>query len=464
MKKRWIAGALAVGFAAFFAACDGEVATIDVDAYEIGDVTDLSSESAGNDPDSIANQVPESISDIVFAVPPASFCFVNVDTIFAGDSATWFYTSRSGKEETFSWVFPEGPDSTSTEKSPTIVYPYGGQYSGKVIVKFKGDTTSVEIVCANVANVIGEPAPGVSSSSADSTVSSSSEESENSSSSEEGVDSSSSEIAQSSSDEEQAGSSSSEGESSESSEGLTTSSSSEETLESSSSEESVASSSSSEEASSSSQEITSSDAVSSSSEKPAESSSSKEPEVSSSSETVSSSSVKPEESSSSEKPVESSSSKEPEVSSSSEKPQESSSSEKPVESSSSEKPVESSSSEEQQEESSSSEEQSSSSEEVSSSSEDVSSSSGEEESIENAQDGTVLTGGKTYEIQKCRGYTSAAFQITAVGFKNCLANISTNTPNYWSNTATECRGEVSSSFPLTMTVPEGATVTITSCH
>lgn len=477
MKKRWVVGAFVVGFAAFFAACDDGAPIVEgLDLYEIGEETDLSSESYGPGNSSGSGQIPESISDIVFAVPPASFCFVNVDTIFAGDSATWYYESRSGKEETFSWVFPEGPDSTSAEKSPTITYPYGGQYSGKVIVKFKDGSKDVEIECANVANVIGDPAPGVSSSSADSTVSSSSEE-----------------VAGSSSSEEQEGSSDSEGESSESSEGLTTSSSSEETLGSSSSEETAASSSSSEEVLSSSQEITSSDAVSSSSEKPAESSSSEKPTESSSSEkpVESSSSEKPVESSSSEvvapsssseKPVESSSSKEPEVSSSSEKPQESSSSEKPVESSSSEKPVESSSSEEvapssssekpvesssseeQQEESSSSEEQSSSSEEVSSSSEDVSSSSGEEESIENAQDGTVLTGGKTYEIQKCRGYTSAAFQITAVGFKNCLANISTNTPNYWSNTATECRGEVSSSFPLTMTVPEGATVTITSCH
>ncbi|MCQ2061306.1 MAG: hypothetical protein MJY47_06935 [Fibrobacter sp.] len=358
MKKRWVVGAFVVGFAALFAACDGDVPVVDANgAYEFGDVTDLDRDSVGSSGSTWnggeipnADKIPESIAEIVFAEPPASFCFVNVDTIFAGESATWYYTSRSGKEETFFWVFPNGPDTSSTDTSVTITYPYGGQYSGKVIVKFKGDTSSVEIVCANVANVIGDPAPEVSSSSADSTVSSSSEEAEGSSSSEE-----------------QEGSSDSEGESSESSEGLTTSSSS---------EESVASSSSSEGALSSSQEITSSDAVSSSSVKPAESSSSKEPEVSSSSETpvASSSSVKPVESSSSEvvapsssseKPVESSSSKEPEVSSSSEKPQESSSSEKPVESSSSEKPVESSSSEERQEESSSSEvpQQSSSSEE-----------------------------------------------------------------------------------------------------
>ncbi len=463
MKKRWVVGAFAVGFAAFFAACDGDVATIDVDAYEIGDVTDVSSASVadtGNVPNS--DQIPESISDIVFAEPPASFCFVNVDTISAGESATWFYTSRSGKEETFSWVFPEGPDTSSTEASVTITYPYGGQYSGKVVVKFKGDTTGVEIECANVANVIGDPAPEESSSS-DSTLSSSSEEVAGSSSSEE--------TASSSSDEESAASSSGEGESSESSEGLTLSSSSEG------------------ESSASGGESSASEG-SSSSEEPAESSSSEE---------VSSSSEEPEVSSSSEKPVESSSSKEPEVSSSSEKTVESSSSEKLSSSSeavssssevalssSSEKPVESSSSEEgssssevessSSEESSSSVEESSSSEEVSSSSEETvesssseeqqeeSSSSGEDESIENAQDGTVLTGGKTYEIQKCRDYTSAAFQIIAVGFENCLANISTSTPNYWSNTATECRGEVSSSFPLTITVPEGATVTITSCH
>lgn len=334
MKKRWVVGALAVGFAAFFAACDDGAPIVEgLDLYEIGEETDLSSESYGPGNSSGSGQIPESISDIVFAVPPASFCFVNVDTIFAGDSATWFYTSRSGKEETFSWVFPEGPDSTSTEKSPTIVYPYGGQYSGKVIVKFKDGSKDVEIECANVANVIGDPAPEVSSSSADSTVSSSSEE-----------------VAGSSSSEEQEGSSDSEDESSESSEGLTTSSSSEET---------AAFSSSSEEVLSSSQEITSSDAVSSSSEETAESSSSEKP-------TESSSSEKPVESSSSEKPVESSSSEVVAPSSSSEKPVESSSSKEPevsssseklVESSSSEKPVESSSSEEQQEESSSSEEQ-----------------------------------------------------------------------------------------------------------
>ncbi len=71
-----------------------------------------------------------------------------------------------------------------------------------------------------------------------------------------------------------------------------------------------------------------------------------------------------------------------------------------------------------------------------------------------------LTAG-TYSIAACNGKTgSQTIQIKA-DFENCWDAFADVTPNYWNNLPNNCNGQASVTFPATITVPAGGTLTMT---
>jgi hypothetical protein len=66
----------------------------------------------------------------------------------------------------------------------------------------------------------------------------------------------------------------------------------------------------------------------------------------------------------------------------------------------------------------------------------------------------------TYYIQSCNGKTgSQTVQITGSNFINCLAVFSTASGNnYWNNTSTTCNGQTTVTFPVTVTIPAGGSI------
>ncbi|MBP5248274.1 MAG: hypothetical protein J6Z31_10540, partial [Fibrobacter sp.] len=121
---------------------------------------------------------------------------------------------------------------------------------------------------------------------------------------------------------------------------------------------------------------------------------------------------------------------------------------------------ESSSSADNSEESSSSAEDNG---ESSSSAEESSSSSEEKTVVTVPQAPVVLEGGDTYEIETCGGNTGVKTVQLSGDHTECLEwfadEVEWNTDAWWG----ACKGQLSASFPLTVTVPENTSLEITAC-
>ena len=77
---------------------------------------------------------------------------------------------------------------------------------------------------------------------------------------------------------------------------------------------------------------------------------------------------------------------------------------------------------------------------------------------------TTLEAG-THTIAKCNGYTGTkTTQITA-SFANCWDAFSATTgAGYWNNMTGNCNGQASVTYPVTVTVPSGGTLTLSNCY
>ena len=77
---------------------------------------------------------------------------------------------------------------------------------------------------------------------------------------------------------------------------------------------------------------------------------------------------------------------------------------------------------------------------------------------------TTLEAG-THTIAKCNGYTGTkTTQITA-SFANCWGAFSATTgAGYWNNMTGNCNGQASVTYPVTVTVPSGGTLTLSNCY
>ena len=119
--------------------------------------------------------------------------------------------------------------------------------------------------------------------------------------------------------------------------------------------------------------------------------------------------------------------------------------------------VSSSSAQQQQTQSSSSAQQQT---QPSSASQSSASSGGDGGEIAIAQN-TVLEKGKTYTITGCTG-PGSNIQLNNVPFGDCLS-IFGEGGTYWYNNANNCGGAISVSFPVTVTIPSSADLTIGYC-
>ncbi len=84
--------------------------------------------------------------------------------------------------------------------------------------------------------------------------------------------------------------------------------------------------------------------------------------------------------------------------------------------------------------------------------------------IENYQPNYTLNPGK-YTLEKCNGMTGTkTTQITA-SFANCWDAFSATTgAGYWNNVTGNCNGYASVTYPVTVTVPSGGTLTLSNCY
>ena len=73
----------------------------------------------------------------------------------------------------------------------------------------------------------------------------------------------------------------------------------------------------------------------------------------------------------------------------------------------------------------------------------------------------VLEKGKTYKITGC-GAGGKRIQLYHIGFKDCVA-IFGKGGTYWYNNDNDCGGEIMVTYPVTVTIPTTADVTIGGC-
>ena len=84
-------------------------------------------------------------------------------------------------------------------------------------------------------------------------------------------------------------------------------------------------------------------------------------------------------------------------------------------------------------------------------------------SINNWTSNTKLDAG-TYTIAQCNGNTGTVHTQITAGFANCWNAFSSATnAGYWNNQTGNCNGEAVVSFPVTVTVPAGQTLTLSNC-
>ena len=83
--------------------------------------------------------------------------------------------------------------------------------------------------------------------------------------------------------------------------------------------------------------------------------------------------------------------------------------------------------------------------------------------INNWTSNTKLDAG-TYTIAQCNGNTGTVHTQIKAGFANCWNAFSSATnAGYWNNQTGNCDGEAVVSFPVTVTVPAGQTLTLSNC-
>ena len=83
--------------------------------------------------------------------------------------------------------------------------------------------------------------------------------------------------------------------------------------------------------------------------------------------------------------------------------------------------------------------------------------------INNWTSNTKLDAG-TYTIAQCNGNTGTVHTQITAGFANCWNAFSSATnAGYWNNQTGNCNGEAVVSFPVTVTVPAGQTLTLSNC-
>ena len=74
---------------------------------------------------------------------------------------------------------------------------------------------------------------------------------------------------------------------------------------------------------------------------------------------------------------------------------------------------------------------------------------------------TVLKKGKTYKITGC-DQGGSRIQMNNIGFKNCVDVFGTG-GTYWYNNDNDCGGEIFVTYPVTVTIPNTADLTIGGC-
>lgn len=83
--------------------------------------------------------------------------------------------------------------------------------------------------------------------------------------------------------------------------------------------------------------------------------------------------------------------------------------------------------------------------------------------VDDWQNNVSLSAG-TYTISKCKGATGSLHTQIKANFVNCWDAFSAKSNSgYWNNRPEQCDGEAVVSFPVTLTVPAGKTVTLSNC-
>ncbi len=76
--------------------------------------------------------------------------------------------------------------------------------------------------------------------------------------------------------------------------------------------------------------------------------------------------------------------------------------------------------------------------------------------------GTELSKNKTYRITGCTGGVGSRIQLNNAKFQNCMDIFGTG-GTYWYNNSNDCGGEITVTFPITVTTPSTVGVTIGNC-